>query len=130
MQNSARYWREIPQRYRMEAGKCASCGAICFPPRRRCPECGSCSFQTVKLGDHGKILTYTVIRVAPAQFSDQVPYAVAIVELDGGGRITTQIADCEFDQLAIGQRVRLEFRKVQKDGAAGILCYGYKFVQV
>lgn len=128
MQNSARYWREIPQRYRMEAGKCTSCGEVYFPPRLRCAKCGSRRFQTVRLDGEGRILTYTVIRVAPSQFSDQAPYAVAIVELNGGVRITTQITDCEFDKLAVGQRVRLEFRRIQKDGAAGILCYGYKFV--
>jgi len=54
--------------------------------------------------------------------------AVGIVELDGGVRILTQIADCEFDKLAIGQRVRLEFRRIQQDGEAGILCYGHKAV--
>jgi hypothetical protein len=128
MQTPAKYWREIPQRYRLEAAKCGSCAHVCFPPRLRCPKCGSRDFVTVRLPGEGQILTYTIIRVAPSQFSDQAPYAVGIVELDGGVRITTQIADCEFDKLAVGQRVRVEFRRIQKEGASGILCYGYKVV--
>jgi uncharacterized OB-fold protein len=128
MANPAKFWRETPQRYRLEAGKCKSCGEIYFPPRLICSKCKSRKFEKIKLSDHGKILTYTVIRTGPSQFADQTPYAVGVVELDGGGRITSQVVDCEFDQLAIGQRVRVEFRKIQKQGHAGILCYGYKCV--
>jgi uncharacterized OB-fold protein len=42
----------------------------------------------------------------------------------------TQIADCDFDKLSAGQRVRLEFRRIQKQGDAGLLWYGYKCVPV
>ena len=125
-----RYWREVPQRYRLEANKCASCGKIYFPPRLVCTACRSREFQPVTLSDRGKILTYTVIRVAPSQFTDQAPYAVGIVELNDGVRLTAQIVDCDLDTLAIGQDVRLEFRRIQADGDAGILCYGYKCVPV
>jgi uncharacterized OB-fold protein len=128
MANPARYWREIPQRYRLEAGKCKSCGEIYFPPRLICARCRSRQFETVKLRDEGHLVTYTIIRVGPSQFADQTPYAVGIVELDGGVRITSQIVDCALDKLTVGQRVRVEFRRIQKDGDAGLLCYGYKCV--
>jgi len=130
MANPAKYWREIPQRYRLEAGKCKTCGAIYFPPRLVCAKCRSRSFETVRMNDEGALLTFTVIRVGPSQFADQTPYAVGIVELDGGVRITAQIADCDFDKLAIGQRLRIEFRRIRKEGDAGILCYGYKCVPI
>ncbi len=123
-----RYWREIPQRYRLEAGKCKNCGLVLYPPRLICPQCKNRTFDKIILKNEGTILTYTVIRVAPSQFTDLAPYAIGIVELDGGVRITTQIVDCDFSELAIGKRVRLEFRKIQEDGNAGILCYGHKAV--
>ncbi len=128
MANPARYWREIPQRYRLEAARCSSCGEICFPPRLICPHCRSRKFEKATLADEGKIISFTVTRVGPSQFADQTPYAVAIVELDDGVRITTQVVDCDFDRLAPDQRVRLEFRRIQKQGEAGILCYGHKCV--
>jgi uncharacterized OB-fold protein len=124
----ARYWREIPQRYRMEAKKCKGCGKIYFPPRLVCSECKTANFEDVKLSDQGKLLTWTVIHVAPSQFVDQTPYAMGIVELDDGARLLAQITDCEPEELKSGMKLRLEFRKVQQDGEAGILCYGYKFV--
>jgi uncharacterized OB-fold protein len=61
---------------------------------------------------------------------NQLPYAMGIVELDGGTKILTQIADCDLDKLQIGMRVKVEFRKIQQDGEAGILCYGYKCIPV
>jgi len=123
---SARYWREIPQRYRLESGRCRGCGKVFFPPRIICDECGSREFETVRAKDEGTILSFTVIRVPPSEFSDQAPYAVAIVELDDGPAITTQMADCDFDKLEIGKRVRIEFRKICEEGHAGVICYGYK----
>ena len=45
----SRYWRENPQRYRMEAGECAGCGKVYFPPRRVCMECQGQEFKTVVL---------------------------------------------------------------------------------
>jgi len=128
MSTPSRYWREIPQRYRYEAAKCVGCGKIFFPPRVICSSCRGRQFEQVTLAPQGVIETFTVIRVAPSGFGDQAPYAVGIVKLDDGVKVTAQIVDCELDKLAIGQRVRIEFRKLQEDGESGILCYGYKFV--
>ncbi len=124
----AKYWREVPQRYRFEAKKCKKCSSILFPPRLVCPECGGRAFEDYILKDTGKILTFTTIEVAPPQFSDQVPYTIGVVELDDGARITAQIADGEPEKIKIGSKVKLEFRKIQDDGKAGIIMYGYKAV--
>jgi len=128
MPTPSRYWREIPQRYRLEAAKCKGCGVVAFPPRQVCPDCKGRTFETVTLADAGKILTYTIIRVPPHPFADQAPYAVGIVELDDGVRLTGQIVDCSFEDLKVGQRVKIEFRKVYQEGEAGVIYYGYKFV--
>lgn len=124
-----RYWREIPQRYRLEAAKCSGCGKIYFPPRLVCSECKSRQFQTVRLKDEGKLLTYTVIHVPPSSFADQAPYIMGVVRLDDGVNVTAQIADCEPEEVQVGMRVRVEFRKIQEDGKAGIIQYGYKCVK-
>jgi uncharacterized OB-fold protein len=114
----------------MEASKCKGCGAIWFPPRLVCAECGKREFEAHKLAGEGKVQTFTVIRVAPTEFCDEAPYAVGIVELEDGVAIQCQIADCPPEELEIGMPVRIEFRKVKQEGEAGILCYGYKAVPV
>jgi len=128
MSTSARYWREIPQRYRYEASKCKGCGAVWFPPRLVCSECGKKEFEQVTLPGKGKVQTFTVIRVAPTEFSDEAPYAVGIIDLEGGVPIQCQIVDCALEDIEIGMPVKIEFRKVKQEGEAGIICYGYKAV--
>lgn len=128
MPTPSRNWREIPQRYRLEAAKCRGCGFVGFPPRVVCPQCGSREFEKTKLAGSGKLLTYTIIRVAPQQFEDQAPYAVGIAELDDGVRLTAQVVDCDFSKLAVGMRVKIEFRRIYEEGAAGVIYYGYKFI--
>jgi len=126
----ARYWREIPQRYRMEAGKCEKCGKVYFPPRIICSGCKNEEFETINLSDEGKIISYTVIHTPPTEFFDESPYAMGIIELDDGVSITAQIADCGADDLEIGKRVKVVFRKIRQEGDHGIKCYGYKCVLV
>lgn len=127
---TARAWREYPRRYRYEAGVCRKCGKWFFPPRLVCDACGCREFQTKAMRRTGTIVTHTVIRVPPAPFKDQAPYAMAVVEMDDGPRLTAQVVDCKPEQLKIGQRVQLEFRKISVDGDAGTIQYGYKAVPI
>lgn len=128
MATPSKYWREIPQRYRFEANICSQCGKKFFPPRLICSACGGEELERTKIAEKGSLLTFTVIRVPPHQFEDQAPYAVGVVELEDGVKLTAQIVDCPFDRIEIGMPLKLEFRKIQTDGEAGIINYGYKFV--
>lgn len=124
----AEYVREIPAHHRLEAGRCKKCRKIYYPIRQVCPECQAREFEPVSLPREGKIVTYTVIRVAPSQFSDQAPYAMGIVEVQPGVRLLTQLVDCDLDKIEIGMPVSLEFRKIQEDGEKGVIAYGVKAV--
>ena len=130
MFSPARVWREFPQRYRLEAARCDGCGKVLYPPRLVCPGCGGRSFTTEVLPRDGRVLTYTVIRVPPAGFTEQTPLPIALVELDNGVRLMVQIGDVEDpENLEIGMPVRLEFRRVAWDGEAGVIFYGHKAVR-
>jgi uncharacterized OB-fold protein len=128
--STARAWREYPQRYRYEAAVCNKCGKWFFPPRLVCDKCGHREFTTKAMKRTGTILTHTVIHTPPKPFADQAPFAVAVVEMDDGPRITTQVVDYQPEQLKVGQKVRLEFRKIFADGEAGPIQYGYKAAPV
>jgi uncharacterized OB-fold protein len=73
MISPARSWREFPQRYRLEAAKCKDCEKVIYPPRVVCPKCGGKSFETVVLPREGSVVTFTVVRVPPAGFTEQTP---------------------------------------------------------
>ena len=125
---SPRYWREIPARYRLEAGRCKRCGKIAFPPRRICPACRGTEWEKTNLSWRGKVVTSTVVQVAPTEFQMEAPYAVAVVETPEGVRLMTQVVDCEPAGVAPGMEVALVFRRLRKEGHGGILCYGFKAV--
>jgi len=123
-----RIWREFPQRYRLEANQCTKCGKVFFPPRLICSECRSREFKIVKLPEEGKIFSFTIIRIPSSEFKEYSPFAIAIIELDNGVKLTTQVVDCNFEDLEIGKRVKLVFRRIQEDGSAGVIAYGYKCI--
>jgi uncharacterized protein len=124
----ARHWRETPERYRLEAGKCTKCGEICFPGRLICPKCGHTEFTKMNLSGKGKLLSHTIIRTAPSGFEDLAPYAVGIVELEEGCRMLAQITDCDPTTLKTGDKMITKFRRLNEDGKTGMIMYAYKFV--
>jgi uncharacterized OB-fold protein len=125
---SPRYWREIPNRYRLEAAKCTGCGKVVFPARRICPACRGEAFETINLTRKGKVITSTVIHVPPDDFLMEAPYAMAVIETPEGARLMAQVVDCEPSSVMPGMEVDLEFRLIRKEGNSGILCYGHKGV--
>jgi len=129
MESPARAWREYPQRYRLEASKCTGCEKLLYPPRVVCPKCGSSTFENITLPREGTVVTYTVVRVPPAGFTEQTPLPIALVELIKGVRVMVQIGDlADPSELEIGMKVRLEFRRISWDGEAGVIYYGHKAV--
>jgi len=123
-----KYWRQMPSRYRLEAHKCKKCGKVFFPHRLICDNCGNREFELADHSDKGKLLTYTVIHTGPAGFQTQTPYIVGIVELENKARLTTQVVDIDLDKVETGMNLRMEFRKINKTGDAGVILYGYKAV--
>lgn len=121
------YWREIKYRYRLIGGMCAGCGAIFFPRRTVCPQCGSRDLKEKKLRESGNIVSWTVIRNPPTGYEKYAPYVVALIELDDGVRVLSQVVDVEAEEMESGMRVEATFRRIKEDGSSGIIEYGYKF---
>jgi scaffold protein (connect acetoacetyl-CoA thiolase and HMG-CoA synthase) len=127
---SPRYTREIPARYRLEAGRCTGCGKVVYPARTICPACRGEDFEKVALSRRGKVVTSTVVHVPPNDLLMEAPYAMAVIETPEGARFMTQVVDCDPSTVLPGMEVSLEFRLIRKEGNSGILCYGHKGVPV
>lgn len=129
----ARFWREVGSRYNLIGSRCGSCGRTYFPPRTVCRECHRASIGKIdrlKLRGTGMIVSYTTVHEGAKDFEMQVPYVMAIIELDEGARLTGQVIDCAPDEIRIGMRVKAVFRKLGEEGAAGVIHYGYKFTPI
>ncbi|MEE8168481.1 MAG: Zn-ribbon domain-containing OB-fold protein [Candidatus Hydrothermarchaeales archaeon] len=123
-----RFWRNLPSRYNLIATKCLNCNNVYFPPRKFCPKCRRQSkLEETKLSGRGEVLTYTIIHAAPVGFESQSPYIMAIVKSEEGPAFTTQIVNCESSDVKIGMKVERVFRRIQEDGDAGLIHYGFKF---
>ncbi len=127
---SPRYWREVPNRYRLEASRCEGCGHVSFPGRAVCPECRGTKHEAIRLSRSGRVTTSTVVRTPPDDLQMEAPYAVALVETPEGAHLMAQVVDCDPLTVLPGMEVTLEFRLVRKEGPGGIRCYGHKAVPV
>jgi uncharacterized OB-fold protein len=78
------------------------------------------------IGKVGLIISCTIIRVPPANFSYQAPYPVAVVELEEGGRIVAQLVDYTDKHLFAGQRVVTVVRKTIQSDSDAVIPYGIK----
>ncbi len=83
--------------------RCTACGERHHYPRAICPYCGSDRTEWQEVSGRGTIYSYSVMRRVPA------PYALAYVTLDEGPTMLTNLVDCDFDKLRIGQKVRVVF---------------------
>jgi uncharacterized OB-fold protein len=125
-----RFWREIPQRYNLQASQCGNCQAMHFPPREVCPQCRRASIgkmQMVNLSGRGLILEWTRVHKPAPGYELQVPYVVALVRTAEGPVITGQIVDSPAEAVVAGASVRAVFRRLGADGDAGVIYYGTKW---
>ena len=104
--------------HRLMLPRCASCGQFWFPPSMRCPHCLSADFAWVEAKGTGRIYSFVVYhRVYHPGFEGEVPYTVAIVELDEGPRLLSNIVGTPPDKIACDMRVQVLFEDVA-DGIA------------
>jgi uncharacterized OB-fold protein len=84
--------------------KCTACGRIHWYPRAICPFCFSDKTEWQPASGKGRIYSFSVMRRTPE------PYTIAYVTLEEGTTMLTNIVDCDFDALKVGQNVKLVFK--------------------
>jgi 3-hydroxy-3-methylglutaryl CoA synthase/uncharacterized OB-fold protein len=95
--------------------RCRQCSHVHVPPRRVCVGCGAVDrMERAALSDkRGTVATYTVDRLA---FSPSPPMINAVVDFDGGGRYTLEVTDAAPEEVDIGTRLELTFRRLYTTG--------------
>lgn len=104
-----------------------STGNVYLPPQRVALEGGAVDdYELVPMADiEGTVATFTVDHLA---FSPSPPTLAVVVDFDGGGRFMTELTDADADEVHIGLRVRMTFRKVLT--ANGVHNYFWKAIPV
>ena len=109
------YW-DAAAEGRLLVKRCRACARAFFYPRNHCPRCWSLDTEWVESSGRGTVYTFTVIHQNDLPpFRDRLPYVVAIVELDEGPRMTSNIEGIEPDAVRCGMPVDVTFREEQRD---------------
>ena len=96
--------------------RCTGCGHHQFYPRLVCTHCMSEALEWVEASGRGTVETFTVIRRAvSAEFEEDVPYVVALVRLEEGPRLMSNVIDCEPEVVRIGLEVAVVFEQRSPD---------------
>jgi 3-hydroxy-3-methylglutaryl CoA synthase/uncharacterized OB-fold protein len=110
-------------KYAFVGSRCRACHRVHVPPARVCAGCGAVDeMDPEPMSDRlGTVATFTVDRLA---YSLSPPVVTAAVDFDGGGRFSCELTDCAPDQVAVGTRVELTFRRMYT--AQGVHNYFWK----
>ncbi len=112
IQTTRPFW-EGAKAHELRLQRCRACGEHIFYPRVLCPHCLSEDLEWVRASGRGRVYTYTVVRrPAHPAFKDDVPYVLAIVELEEGPRLTTNIVGVPPEEVHIGMPVEVVFEDV------------------
>jgi uncharacterized OB-fold protein len=96
--------------------RCQACGEPNFPPTEHCRHCLSADLSWLAGGGTGEIYSWTVVyRPVTAEFAP--PYAPAIVTLDEGYQMLTNIVGVALAELGVGLRVQVQFHSLYSTSA-------------
>lgn len=93
--------------------RCPDCNEYQFFPQSYCRRCLSENLEWKESSGKGKVYTYTVVHRPPsAKFQDETPYTVALIELDEGVRMMSNIVGVSPDEVRVGMNVKVVFEEV------------------
>src|SRR3989344_7250208 len=96
-------WRNFSERYNLLGSKCKSCGKSFFPTRLICPNCRTKGkLVAEQMPFTGKIVSWTKVFVGPQGFDMETPYFLALIELDNGAMILSQLVDNDDGKVKTG----------------------------
>ncbi|HEY2428944.1 MAG TPA: OB-fold domain-containing protein [Acidimicrobiales bacterium] len=111
----------------LEAHECTGCGALFFDRRNACAACGKREFRPKRLSNDGLVRTFTIVqRAAPGV---PAPFASAVVDLDGGGKVKANIVgvDPTPENIKLGMPVTLTtFAAGTDDNGIEAVAFGYR----
>lgn len=116
-EESRGFW-EACVRHELRLQRCASCRAFRHPPRAVCPACLSSGVEWVRATGRGAVYSFTVTHQNHAPgFRERLPYVLAVVELDEGVRLMTNVVGCDPAAVRIGLAVEVEWDDVGPDAS-------------
>ena len=109
------FW-DATRQHRLSIQRCRSCERYVFYPRPVCPYCGVRDLEWAEVSGRGIVHSFTIARRATARpFAPDVPYVIAIVELEEGPHLTTNVVGVDPEEVRIDMPVEAVFEDVTEE---------------
>jgi uncharacterized OB-fold protein len=107
--DSKEFWDGC-HRHELQLQKCNKCNNFHYPPAPVCPVCFSSDVKWEKVSGKGEVYTFSIVRRAPnPDWEADVPYTLAVVQLEQGPRMVTNIIGIKPEEVKIGMKVQVAF---------------------
>lgn len=103
------FWDGVRE-HRLLIQRCGGCGALRHPPRPMCPECQSLAWDSVEASGRGTLYSFCIPRHPLLPWQEE-EYVVALVELDEGTRLVSNLVGVDPAEARIGMPVRVVFEE-------------------
>lgn len=114
-ETNARYW-ESARAHALELPRCTECSHMFYPPRDQCPRCLGGSIRWERVSGNATLFTWNVVhQIYYEAFRELAPYVVAVVELEEGPRLITNMLRHSSEGLHVGLNVTLDYLDVDDE---------------
>ena len=110
------FW-DAAKRHQLSLPKCKACGQLHYFPRPFCPHCFSWDLEWVRCSGKGKLYSYVINHRPAPGFEEEAPYVIAVVELDEGPRMLSNLIDIEPtpEAVQVDMPVEILFQDVNEE---------------
>lgn len=96
--------------------QCTACGHHQFYPRILCTACASNQVDWVQASGRGTVKSFTIVRRPVTEaYADDTPYVIALIELDEGPTLMSNVTACDVEKVRIGMAVQVSFEAWSDD---------------
>ncbi len=107
---------DAAKRHQLVVQRCTQCGTHRFPAREICSNCLSRQAEWVPVSGDGEVFSYNIMhQVYHPGFAAEVPYAVVVIKLKEGAKITSNLVGVPAHQTKIGMPVRVVFEDISDE---------------
>jgi len=112
---TAPFW-EAARRHELIMQRCIQCASWIFYPREQCPVCFSQNLEWAPVSGRGRVYAYTVVyQPAHPAFQSEAPYTYAVIQLDEGVRMVSNVVECKPDDVQVDMPVVAVFEDVSPE---------------
>ena len=109
------FWNAARER-RLLIQECRNCGKKIFYPKKYCPECRSTDIGWVESSGEGKVYSFSTLYLGVhPKFEEDAPYTIAIIELNEGVRLMSNIVNCDPKDIQCDMPVKVTFEDVTEE---------------